>query len=272
MVHIAREGSLIQRTDLLWLTPAILFLAATTAGASDSGAVVPAAEHTMPLPWGLGLTVYSQSQEYDIISLEVPLAGLDIGAAEGLDIENTTETFHVKFDYWLLPFLNVYVLGGSIDGTTRVKLSGVDLGLPIVLNDLKIEYSGVVYGGGATLAVGGTRWFGSLTYDLTRTDLDVSTSTVKAWVVSPRVGLVFGGAAVWAGAMYQNTEEIHEGLFEMPLLGTVPYYVELEQSEPWNYLVGMQAGLGEHWSFSIDGGFGTRKAVLAQLEYRFGSR
>jgi hypothetical protein len=72
--------------------------------------------------------------------------------------------------------------------------------------------------------------------------------------------------------MYQNTEEIHEGIFEMPLLGAVPYYVELEQSEPWNYLVGMQAGLGEHWTFSIDGGFGSRKAVLAHLEYRFGSR
>ena len=82
--------------------------------------------------------------EYDIISLEVPLAGLDIGAAEGLDIENTTETFHVKFDYWLLPFLNVFTIIGNVDGETDVNTD--------LIPGLSVEYEGMLYGGGVEMA------------------------------------------------------------------------------------------------------------------------
>ena len=70
-------------------------------------------------------------------------------------------------------------LGGQIDGNTTVKLSDVDLGLPILLNDIKIDYSGIMYGGGVTLAFGGKKWFTTLTYDITRTDLDVTSSSVS---------------------------------------------------------------------------------------------
>jgi hypothetical protein len=208
------------------------------------------------MPAGLGFTIYSQRQPYDIVELQVPLAGLDIGAAEGLEIENNTESMHFKFDYWLLPFLNVFALGGHIEGTTNVKLSGVDLGLPILLNDLRVEYSGLMYGAGATLAVGGERWFATLTYESTWTNLDVATSSVRGQVVTPTVGLIFGGAAVYVGAMYQKAEETHEGIWEMPFLGEVPFYAELNQSEPWNYHIGMRAGISKH--------------SMASLEYRFG--
>lgn len=235
------------------------------AGVSDSG-------HQLPMKWGFGLTLYNQNQPYDIVSLQIPLAGLDLGAADGLDIQNNTDSYHLKFDYWLFPFLNVYLLGGSIEGTTTVKLSDVELGLPITLNNIKIDYSGMMYGGGVTLAVGGKGWFASLTYDITQTDLDVSSSSVSAWVVTPRVGLVFDHAALWVGAMYQRAEETHEGIWEMPYLGAVPFNVVLEQSDPWNYQIGMIAGLSEHWNLNFEGGFGNRKSVLATLEYRFGKR
>jgi hypothetical protein len=129
-----------------------------------------------------------------------------------------------------------------------------------------------MYGGGATLAVGGKTWFASVTYDGTWTDLDVSTSSVQGWVVTPNIGLVFKSASIWVGAMYQNTEETHEGIWEMPYLGAVPYYVELEQSEPWNYLVGMRGKISKNWNLKFVGGFGERKSVLTNLEYRFGKR
>ncbi len=258
-------------TTLSLLTTAILFTAAATPGwAQNQETGMSDRGHRLPMPWGLGITLYSQSQPYDIVELQVPLAGLDIGAAEDLKIKNVTDSYHLKFDYWVLPFLNIYLLGGSIDGETIVKLSDVDLGLPILLNDLRVEYSGVMYGGGATLAVGGKKWFASLTYDGTWTDLDVASSSVRGQVVTPNVGLIFNGAAVWIGAMYQKAEETHEGIWEMPFLGAVPYYVELEQAEAWNYHVGMRAGISEHWELNFKGGFGKRKSVLAFLGYRFG--
>jgi len=258
---------------VLSLAIAVFFLAASgPAWAQNQGIGIPDQGHKMPMKWGIGFSLYNQTQPYDIKTLEVPLAGLDIGAAEGLEIKNDTDSYHLKFDYWLLPFLNVYVLGGAIDGTTTVKLSDVDLGLPILLNDIRIDYSGFMYGAGATLAFGGEGWFPTLTYDITETNLDVTSSSVKGWLITPRVGLTFAGAAVWVGAMYQRTEETHEGIWEMPYLGLVPYYVELEQSEPWNYQLGMVAGLGEHWNLTLEGGVGSRKSVLANIEYRFGPR
>ena len=160
--------------------------------------------------------------------------------------------------------------------------SAKDSGKPVFLywgavwcppcHNLKVNYSGFMYGGGATLAFGGKGWFATVTYDLTETDLDIATSSVSAWVLTPRVGLTFKSAAIWVGAMYQNAEETHEGVWEMPFLGAVPYSAVLEQSEPWNYQIGMIAGLGEHWNLNFEGGVGNRKSVLAALEYRFGSR
>ncbi len=250
----------------------LLTVAAGPLWAQNEGAGIPGEGHQLPLKWGIGATLYNQTQPYNIVSLQIPLAGLDLGAADGLEIENNTTSYHLKFDYWLFPFLNVFLLGGQIDGTTTVKLSNVDLGLPITLNNIKIDYSGLMYGGGATLAFGGKGWFTSVTYDITQTDLDVASSSVSAWVLTPRFGLTFSGAAIWVGAMYQNAEESHEGIWEMPFLGVVPYDVLLEQSEPWNYQIGLVAGLGEHWNLTFEGGVGSRKSVLAALEYRFGRR
>lgn len=233
---------------------------------------IPGSENRMPLPGGIAASVYGQTQPYDIKMLEVPLAGIDIGVADGIEIDSQTTSMHVKFDYWVLPFLNLFVLGGQIDGSTTVDLGKVDIGLPIRLNDIKIDYSGLMYGAGLTLAYGGPGWFTTLTYQANRTDLDVSTSTVEAWVLTPKVGMTFGGAAVWIGAMYQNAEETHEGIWEMPFLGQVPYHVELEQAQPWNYQLGMTAGLSKHWQLRIEGSVGDRKAALASIEYRFGRK
>ncbi len=259
-----------RRIAIVAFSVAALFVAAATPAGAQNAASELGEGHQLPLPWGIGLTLYDQTQPYKIVSLSVPLARIDIGAAENLQVDNEVTSYHFKFDYWLLPFLDVYVLGGMIDGATTVKLSDVDLGLPILLNDLRVDYDGYVYGGGATLAVGGKAWFGSLTYDLTRTDLDTTSSTVKAWVLTPRIGLVFEDAVVYVGAMYQQAEESHEGIFEMPYLGEVPFSVVLEQAQAWNYVVGMAAGLSEHWVLNFEGGFGDRKAALAALEYRFG--
>ncbi len=253
------------------LTAAVLLCAATTpAWAQHQGAAITDSGPRLPMPAGIGFTIYSQRQPMDIVELQVPLAGLDIGAAEGLEIENQTESMHFKFDYWVLPFLNIFALGGQIEGTTNVKLSGIDLGLPILLNDLRVEYSGLMYGAGATLAVGGEEWFATLTYESTWTNLDVSSSSVRGQVVTPTVGLIFGGAAVYVGAMYQKAQETHEGIWEMPFLGEVPYYAELRQSDPWNYHIGMRAGISKHWDLNIKGGLGKRKSAMVVLGYRFG--
>ncbi len=223
----------------------------------------------LPRAFGIGVTVYNQTQEYDIERLEVGLPGLDPSVLSDLQVDNDTSSYHLRLDYWLLPFLNVFVLGGHIDGTTTVDLAGIDIGLPVPMSNLTVEYQGTVYGAGGVLAGGWDDWFVTVEYNYTRTHLDVATSSVKAWVAMPVIGYRVRGGAIWVGGMYQDTQEHHEGTFELPYVGEVPFNVDLTQKTSWSYLVGGTAAFGEHWLMILQGGFGPRNLAQVTMEYRF---
>lgn len=245
----------------------VVIVGAVLLGASDLRAQ-SASKIDIPNKLGLGLSLYNQTQPYEIASLEVQLPGVDPATLQDLDVDNNTSSYHLRVDYWILPFLNIFGLFGQIDGSTEVDLQGIDIGLPIGLNNLTINYDGTVYGAGAVLAVGGAHWFGAVAYDYTETDLEIATSSVQASIITPKVGYHFDGGAIWVGAMYQNAEETHEGTYVLPFLGPVPYRVELNEKESWNYLIGGTASLGKHWVLILQGGFGERDAALVTLEYR----
>ena len=139
---------------------------------------------------GLGLTLYNQTQDYVVDRLVLALPGIDPAVAANLPVDNRTDSFHLKLDWWALPFLNLYAIGGRIETSTTVRTGDLDLGLPIRLNDLKIDNDGWVYGGGVTIAAGGHRWFTAVSTTFTRADLEVTDGSVEAWVVTPKLGLV----------------------------------------------------------------------------------
>jgi hypothetical protein len=248
-----------------------LFLAILALAAGPAEAQSQRTMHgiELPNPFGVGITVYDQTQGYEIDRLEVGLPGLDPEVLQDLDVDNHTTSYHLRLDYWLLPFLNVFGLVGQIDGKTTVDLQGIDIGLPVPINDLTVEYEGTAYGLGFVLAGGWKRFFATVEYYYTETDLDVSTSSVEATVIMPTVGYRTEGGALWIGAMYQDAQEHHQGNFELPYVGAVPFDVMLQEAEPWNYMVGATAGLGEHWVMILQGGFGKRDAAQVTLEYRF---
>ncbi len=227
-----------------------------------------ASGHQLPAPFGLGITLYDQTQDYVVDSLTLALPGIDPAVATNLPVDNRTDSFHLKADWWALPFLNLYAIGGKLDTTTTVRLGDLDLGLPIRLNDLKIDNDGWVYGGGVTLVAGGTGWFTSVSGTYTKADLDVTDGSVEALVVTPKLGLVVDRGAVWIGAMYQDTEERHTGTYEIPFLGSVPFDVALGEATQWSGLIGGTVGVGEHLVLILEGGFGDRQSALVSLEYR----
>lgn len=239
---------------------------AQTAVTAGSGA--PA----MPKRWGVGITYYQQRQPYGIDALT--LAGLPPEIAAGIDIEaieasNFTETTHVTFDYWLFPFLDLQLLAGTITSDTDLALSRVNVGLP--LQDLEVESKGNVFGAGFTLAYGHERLFGTFTAQYTSAELDQVSSSVKALVLTPKVGWRLGTkGAAWLGAMYQKPEEKHEGSYLVPPF-PVPlgYAVTLTNEEKWGYLAGASYGLTDHWVLTAEGGFGGRDSVLVHLDYRW---
>ena len=225
-----------------------------------------AGDRQLPLPWGVGITLHQQDQDYDLgrLAIDIPV---DLSLAQDVKVENTVGEANLKLDLWLLPFLNVFGLLGRIEGETTVNLAPF-------FSDLAVEYDGVVYGAGVTCAAGVGRYFGSLTATYTDTSLDTSDSSVEAWVLSPKVGMTAharGGHPIvfWVGAMYQEAEEEHEGQITVPVFGDVSYDVLLEEKEPWNYLVGLSTALGEHMSLELEGGLGGRTQLTGSLGWRF---
>jgi len=221
----------------------------------------------LPNPFGISISLYTQSQSYTIDQLTLGVQSIDPAAAKNLKIENTTKAAHLQADYWVLPFLDVYGILGHVQGTTKVNLSQVNIGLP--LQDLDLKYQGLLYGAGIVLAYGGEHVFGTLDLNYNNTRLDVSTSSVSAWLATPRIGYNFGKVAAYLGAMYQHPQERHEGTFDIPGLGPVPYDVTLGAKDAWSYLAGINAPFGPHWVLTLEGGFGPRSAALVHLDYRF---
>ena len=225
-----------------------------------------AGDRPLPLPWGIGVTLHQQDQNYALGRLDIDIP-IDLALAQDVEVENTVGEANLKFDLWLLPFLNVFGLLGRIEGETTVDVT------PLI-SDLTVEYEGVVYGAGITCAAGVGRYFGSLTATYTDTSLDASDSSVDAWVVTPRIGLTAharGGHPVvfWIGAMYQSADEAHQGRLTVPVFGEVNYDVLLEEEEPWNTLVGLSTALSDHMSIELEGGFGDRTQLTASLGWRF---
>ena len=222
----------------------------------------------LPLPYGIGITVYDQHQDYVLDSLVLGIPGFDNLPLDRISIDNQITDYDVQMDVWLFPFLNVFGLVGTIDGETDVDLGG--LPLPFPLGKISIDYDGTVYGGGLTLAGGGDVWFASVTGVATATDLSGDfESSANSLVVMPRLGLYNGRGSVWVGAMYLDTQEEHKGTIGLPFVGNVPFQVELKQKDPWNALAGLQANLGERWTINVEGGFGARSSLSATVGWRF---
>lgn len=256
-----------RRTVLLLVA---LLIASMDAQAESLREAARARGYDLPRPFGVGVSYLGQDQDYAIDSLTLGIDTIDPAAAAGLGIESDVDTVHLTADWWVLPFLDLYAIVGNVEGTTHVGLSQINIGLP--LQDLTVKYDGLLYGAGMVLAYGREHVFVLVDLSYSWTDLDVSTSSVKAFVATPRIGYDFGKVSLWAGAMYQEPDERHRGVVILPQIGPVPYDVTLGSKDHWNYTVGLNASLGEHWVASIEGGFGPRSMVLAHIDYRFGSK
>lgn len=222
----------------------------------------------LPLPFGAGLTVYEQHQGYELDRLAIGIPGFDSLPTGAIGIDNRIRELNVKLDAWLLPFLNAFVLLGQLDGRTVVDFNALQLPLP--LGRVSIDYDGTVYGGGVVLAFGTERLFASLTPIWTRTSLSGDfESDAEAFVVAPRFGLHDERGSVWLGAMYQSADESHSGVIALPVVGAVPFAVELSESDEWNGLVGLAVELDSHWNLELEGGFGDRKAATVSVTWRF---
>ena len=282
---------------------AVLLLAPFSAHADALFGNDMAGDAKLPRTWGVGIDYFAMDQPYSLDSLNIvdtvdaggfsvpiDLQAILVPDPSILPIENDIRHNDIKLDVWLLPFLNVFGIYGRIDGETQIDLGVLGLPLPPQTNTLTVDYDGDVFGGGIVLAVGGERWFASVTGTFTDTNLSGDfNSSVEATTVQPRVGLRFGDhTEFWIGGYILDAEEKHSGVIDLDLglLATQPipigggqtvfldgqdvaFDVDLSQGKDSNVSFGTHMMFNDAWEATIEIGTGSRATALANITYRF---
>ena len=254
--------------------------------AEDPGAGTPGGFDSMlddlPLPFGVSVLYLWQEQEYDVTGLRASAGGFPVpgfGPAAIPRIENEVQEVNAKFDWWALPWLNLHAVFGGLDGQADADLAPFIRPLLGGVGRIEVDYDGIVYGGGITVAGGYGNFFASLTANYTWADVDLEDGLglslddpngIETLVVVPRIGWRFERGAIWAGGYYQFTEHTQSGSFRLPPpIGTIQFQADVEDEAPWSYVVGGEYRISDQWILSAEIGFGDRTQVLLGTSYRF---
>ncbi|WP_318492073.1 TonB-dependent receptor [Photobacterium leiognathi] len=240
--------------------------------------------YELPKPIGFNLSYMALEQNIDVNSID--LKGLPIWVPE-LDMQaeqgsQTSEVLTLRADMWLFPFLNLYVLGGKMTGTseTAANVHNKFLG-DYRIDNFKLDLDGYLYGGGVVLAGGYKQIFGLVDISYTETELTVIDGSISAWVISPRVGYDFYQQGlplrVWGGAMYQNVEQSLSGKLSdlnlPPFIENIAkngtFHIEQRLSTPWNPILGMQYQINPSLYLLAEAGFGDRTSLFTSIDFRF---
>jgi hypothetical protein len=255
-----------------------LLLLPLTANAQESGSGPLFMKHLVDEgeffePWGIGIDYFTMDQDYSIKSLQFEIPGIGDIDPSLVQVSNKLQHYDLKLDVWVTPFLNVFGLVGRVDADTLVDLSSVPIpGLPFQLGTLPVCYDGTVYGLGLNLIYGTDRWFAALNNTWTSTSLSGDfDSSVDSFTIQPRLGLIVNQWTMWVGGMWLDTQEKHSGTIDLPVPGwpPVPFEVELETAEKWNYAVGVGHVFSPKATLYLEYGFGDRTHTLFNFTYRF---
>jgi hypothetical protein len=262
----------------------------------------------LPRPYGIAFIGYWQKQDLTIKDLTISSGGGPVKNIKFLDFKDpsvSNGSFQLKLDAWLLPFLNIYVLGGGVSGDTEVPLGieGRDLLDYFDRGDLcggatepefcsrallsvaEPSYTGWNVGVGTTLVGGWRRYFLALPFSVVWTDVSILDDNVTALNFGPRIGArfelgKFGTLAVYGGATYLHADidvrgsaTLDTSASEIPGIGDktiIEYTVFQGNEDRWNALAGVNWEIKKKLNLHLEGGFlGSRSNIIASLTYRW---
>jgi hypothetical protein len=207
----------------------------------------------LPLPLGVGGVYYFVSRDITVSDLRLGRDGASptsIGDFAQVAASSRVNNLNVKFDMWVLPFVNVYAIAGYVWNETDTTF---DLTLPPLSPGgagrsrrvvLPTSLEGTVGGLGVTLAGGYGPFFLALDSNAAQADLGfddrfhaVVTSLRSGWngKLGPRPFRVWGNATYWTTfATASGT------LVDPDDGGTLSFEVDQGPAHPWTFGAGLQ--------------------------------
>ena len=246
-----------------------------------------------PLPIGVSGTYYTETQDFRMPELKLGGHGgrlLNAGGLVRVPVVKTAQHAEtVRVDAWVLPFLNLYALGGYVNGHADVAIQ------PALFPprhspkfNLRLDYEGPTVGVGGTLATGfkpfhdrPTIVFALADLNVTETFLDfrrvvTALDPVTVVVLNVRCGVrdrILHTSSVgdvylslWAGPMWEDVQEVMPGSLSILDLD---FQGKVKAVNPWSTVVGSRLEIGKHIDLMFDVGFGERKSVMLSMAFRF---
>jgi len=240
--------------------------------------------YELPNPYGIGITYMSMEQPLFVDNVSFSGLGETIDdrvTIKGNEAYQDSKTVTLRADLWVLPFFNVYGILGKTKGSSianvRVEVDILPPFKPIESDpfDFELNFEGLTYGIGTTIAGGVGDWFALIDINYTKTDLDILDGEISSLVLAPRVGYQFKiydrNTQVWIGGMYQDVDQSFAGYLVdigIPISGA-KFQVDQHLAEKWNGVFGGQMTIGNGFDLLLEAGFGTRTSFMAGVGYRF---
>ncbi|MNS83320.1 hypothetical protein D3C72_1171040 [compost metagenome] len=229
-----------------------------------------------------------------------PLRSADFVRFDQSRIRNTSN--QVQVGAWLFPFLNVYGMLGTVEGSGDIGISfsslteleqffGLNIGCagrrprpdcanPIRLPTQHASYSGYSYGAGFTLVGAYRNFFFSLPVTFTIADITMSDTPVRSINIGPRVGWNlrlgrFGVVTPYIGATWFQTHASITGHFDVPVPGTgqtqrLNYQIDEKVAGNWSGSAGVNWTINKYVGVLLEVGYGyNRNNVIATGFLRF---
>ena len=247
----------------------------------------------LPMPIGLSYTHFAERETFRMPELKLGGHGGRLFNAGGLvrvpAIKIDEHAEMARVEAWVLPFLNLYGLIGRVDGRANIDIAPAFLPPKHSPKyDLRLDYGGLTFGLGGTLAAGikpfkgrSTIIFGLADLNVTQTFPDfrrvvTSVAPVTVGVVNVRGGVrdrilhtsSLGDiyASAWGGVMWEDVQKIMSGsvsIFDLDFQG------KTRSVDAWNTIVGAGLEIGKHVNLMIDIGIGERRSLMVSATIRF---
>lgn len=239
----------------------------------------------LPSPIGVSILGVNNEQEQIITDLSVALGvgeppppGSDLKDIPFVTLSNVvsdTDSVQVKADLWVLPFLNVYGILGSVTGTVNLDVN-VNLdeiappglcppanpcGTATANFDAGVNTNSVTLG--ATAVYGWENYFTSGSINATASFGDNTDTTIRTWGASGRFGRRWAFAqgnvaAPYIGISYFDLDQTVEGVTRLPDAFPngesldVRYKARTQNRDKWSGVIGLNLGFQNGMSFNVE--------------------
>jgi hypothetical protein len=231
------------------------------------GAAARERGYELPRTYGAALTYMYLSRDIEVTDVRIGRNGAEpqsVSEYAQLSARSEVDNYNVKLDAWVLPFLDVYAIVGTVANQSQTT---IEVTLPPLLPNgptrtrsiaVPTSLDGSVGGFGVT-AAGGYEWFfGALDVNWARADLGFD-DEFEAIVASLRLG--WNGKAgakplrVWLNATHWDTAFEVKGSVADDDGGELRFEVDQGPAYAWTYGIGMQYSPRPWFDVAMDSGW-----------------